>query len=423
VVAKRKGFDGGNYQLTLTAHDDAVRIYKNGTQVGGDAPCCNTGITYQLGDLGANDSIEIRLTEISGSAFLAINMAKTNQPVYDYVNNSCNSFFLTGVTTNNWYSLLDNNNKLIVQVNPGTNNLGTVTVRIKHFGTGPANIPSDGGVKFMPRIIDLQSSIYGDANFGVPVKVRLFFKNSELDDYKTASVQPALTINNLYVNHYDGPNEDCDRTNNANHGVTLSSVSGTYGSDAFYMETSVNSFSEFAVSGGIAVLPVSLFQFSGSYSNSSVQLQWRVMQEVHLSGYEIQRSVDGTNFVVAGWLSSTGSSGTTDYAFTDRSALDGVYYYRLRLVDVDGSSVYSNVVMINTYSKGLITVSPNPFNYQIYLHNIFPNTTYRIIDMQGKMVQDGGVINSTIFTSKLSKGSYILELRSAHGVQEIKVVK
>jgi hypothetical protein len=70
---KRKGFPPGPYTLSVTGHDDNLAIFLNGTQltlVG----CCNTNPTLTLGNLDANSSLELRLVEGAGAAFLAFNL-------------------------------------------------------------------------------------------------------------------------------------------------------------------------------------------------------------------------------------------------------------------------------------------------------------------------------------------------------------
>ena len=142
-------------------------------------------------------------------------------------------------------------------------------------------------------------------------------------------------------------------------------------------------------------LPVTLISFTAkAIDNKFIQLDWSTATEVNNSGFQIERSVNGTEFEAIGWAQGHGNSTVVnDYRFSDISALPGtVYYYRLKQVDVDGQYKYSNIASASlTGSLGftLETLVPNPASSQVMvgvISNIDAATTIHITDMLGRVV-------------------------------------
>ncbi|PIZ65534.1 MAG: hypothetical protein COY19_07835 [Candidatus Marinimicrobia bacterium CG_4_10_14_0_2_um_filter_48_9] len=93
-----------------------------------------------------------------------------------------------------------------------------------------------------------------------------------------------------------------------------------------------------------------IIDFSGYSETSRVVIQWTSVAEQNLQGYEIQRSMDGQTFNRLGFLDARGSN--TGYTYVDDSVfakLSGrVYYYRLKIVNANGSIEYSGVITIES---------------------------------------------------------------------------
>ena len=113
-------------------------------------------------------------------------------------------------------------------------------------------------------------------------------------------------------------------------------------------------------------LPVELVAFTATATPSrTVALNWTTASEMHNAYFEVQRSIDGHTFEVAGHLQGHGSTPqASTYQFTDATpgAL-ATAYYRLRQVDTDGSFSFSPVrtVALGPGSSPLhLAVAPNP---------------------------------------------------------------
>ncbi len=97
-----------------------------------------------------------------------------------------------------------------------------------------------------------------------------------------------------------------------------------------------------------------------------------------------------TPLTEAGNVKATGNSNwRIKYAFTDNKPVNGAVWYRLRTVDLDGTSRYSNVIrLVNTTSHiNVLSVTPNPFEsvvrVQVYSDKVLP-TSIRLVDITGR---------------------------------------
>jgi hypothetical protein len=188
-----------------------------------------------------------------------------------------------------------------------------------------------------------------------------------------------------------------------------------------------------------SALPVKLLYFTGRYVNNQSQLEWETVTEDNVNYFAVERSDDGRQFTQIGTVKATGNStAPVKYALTDKTAVMGSAWYRLRTVDIDGKSEYSNVIRIinNTRTINILSVSPNPFEtnirMQVYTDKSFP-AAIRITDIMGremyramKVIAAGNNNISLNLPVSLAKGMYILQLISNNEViwkQRIEKIK
>lgn len=115
------------------------------------------------------------------------------------------------------------------------------------------------------------------------------------------------------------------------------------------------------------VLPVNIASISVAKSNGSHTVSWQTLNETNNAGFEVQRSVDGTNFsnilFVASKAVNGSSASSINYSASDVKPLQGTNYYRLKQIDKDGKTNYSSIVSIKNISSdawAVIAVYPNP---------------------------------------------------------------
>jgi hypothetical protein len=109
------------------------------------------------------------------------------------------------------------------------------------------------------------------------------------------------------------------------------------------------------------ILPVSLVDFSAELINSEVRLSWTTAAEINSDYFEVERSSDAHEWQVVASVRGQGLSVTrTEYSANDEDPAEGVNYYRLKSVDLDGTFEYSNLVAVDLRMADLIVVAPNP---------------------------------------------------------------
>ncbi len=302
--------------------------------------------------------------------------------------NNCLQVSADSVKGNKWFDLHDNSGRIYASVNPNGLNLGKVSISIRHYGRGSSAIPATkNDTKLMARYVDFQSSLLNE--FPTDVSLRIYYLNEELNEYKTSTNLPNLTINDFNILHYDGIREDCGFENNDNFSegdsyVIYKNVIGNQiAKDFFYLQFDVNKFSE----NGATANDFTEISFSGKeIETQSVQLNWQSHYEIKADKYILERSEDCKNFVKIGEIKANGSAST--YESVDYQPFAGKNCYRLVYIDKDGTKKYLDAIEANfTNTDPTCSVFPNPWTkgdeINLYLRNIKAKTI-KLYDMSGK---------------------------------------
>ncbi|MBK7269327.1 MAG: T9SS type A sorting domain-containing protein [Flavobacteriales bacterium] len=173
------------------------------------------------------------------------------------------------------------------------------------------------------------------------------------------------------------------------------------------------------------VLPIELVYFEGAAAADHVLLSWSTQTEYNSDRFIVERSSNGSDFVAVGSLEAAGSSvGVIDYAFKDLGPMPGTGYYRLRMIDRDGTSKLSDVISVNYRAAGTdLVLYPSPAQDKILIDlrdGVGSGMLFLVSDAQGRVVSDGKLISSEQRTAQidltgLDAGIYLLELRTAGG--------
>lgn len=97
-----------------------------------------------------------------------------------------------------------------------------------------------------------------------------------------------------------------------------------------------------------AVLPLVLTHFSGSYRQGASELQWETASEQALSHFDVEYSSDGIRYEKAGKVIASNSAQGGKYQFRHETLQKGTLYYRLNMVDNDGTARYSQILSLAT---------------------------------------------------------------------------
>lgn len=185
---------------------------------------------------------------------------------------------------------------------------------------------------------------------------------------------------------------------------------------------------------GSTVLPVRLIEFSGTNNGTVNNLQWTVTEEQGLSHYELERSIDGVNYQRVARITPRNSQIETTYNHSDVVGPNNAeYYYRLKIVEDDGTYTYSVIVFIRVVAKNNYSVLGNPFHDYISLKYIIARDqkiNINLFNSAGALVRKEeyaatagtGVYTLNGFTS-MPSGTYLLKIESGIDRQTIKLIK
>lgn len=176
----------------------------------------------------------------------------------------------------------------------------------------------------------------------------------------------------------------------------------------------------------IVVLPVELVQFNARVSGPAVQLQWLTASEIQNDHFSVERSPDGQDFESIGRVAGHGTTATgANYSFADNHPLAGIFYYRLKQVDEDGSHAYSAVVAVTRaavtrVAKVYPTITTDKL--QVSVEQTGAMQQVLVLDMLGKQWilkgLDNTALHHTIDVSDLRSGSYVLVLLDEQGQRQ-----
>lgn len=109
---------------------------------------------------------------------------------------------------------------------------------------------------------------------------------------------------------------------------------------------------------GCVTLPVNYVNINARKKDGNVWLSWKVSAESNILRYEIERSANGRSFQPVGSLAANRS---TEYSWSDESAVSGLSYYRVKSISTSGESKYSAIASITAdQTLSRILLAPNP---------------------------------------------------------------
>ncbi len=326
---------------------------------------------------------------------------------------TCASGTVTIDNTNHdqWVPILDGSGKLIASLRANGEDLGATTAEV-YIGANP--VSTYLGQPYLRRKIIITPTNQPANN----VSVRLYLLQNELDDLVNADGN-LNNISELEVvkNSQSGCSTTYDGT-----GDFLLTAGQAYGSD-YSLQFDVNSFSSFFPSSvSLAPLPVELVRFAGESSGATNRLQWVTASEENTSHFDIEYSTDGLRWE---WIGQRQAHGHTrleqTYHFSHRPPTQ-LSYYRLKMVDFDGKTDYSQIIAVsNTHQTGVV-LTPNPTKDEVRLDTKQVIHQVEIIDVFGRILaKKTGDNLRHLNVSMLNKGIYYLRINQNQIVRFSKI--
>lgn len=138
-------------------------------------------------------------------------------------------------------------------------------------------------------------------------------------------------------------------------------------------------------------VPLKLVGFAGEQKNGNALLRWKSVNEVEVNRFELERSasMEADGFSRIATIVAKGGKGMNEYSFSDNEMLAGKNFYRLKMIDLNGTSSYSKVISIANDPANKFSVFPNPAKNELYASLYSPSATTAkvfITDLSGKKV-------------------------------------
>ncbi len=159
-------------------------------------------------------------------------------------------------------------------------------------------------------------------------------------------------------------------------------------------------------------LPVILLNFKGTFDGKQNFLSWKTGEAINLKNFDLQKSADGQNFETISTITAkVPNSNGQDYSVSDAFPFQGYNFYRLKIIDIDNSFAYSEIINIRSkLSKiNVSSIYPNPVKdiFQVKLNSISQTKArINILDISGKE------ISSKLYS--LSEGKNIIDLDASN---------
>ncbi len=359
--------------------------------------------------------------------------ASTSITLRDYVYAANNISSTNYCTDNTGWNHFYNGNDIILSVRGNLSSAGTVTALINdnanYFSALGNTALCASGINPGEAQFEMQRSwnVSYTGTLSGTYQVRYYFNPQERQDvidaaaaYLAANPSCAYTYKYNASNSgwfwfknnnvtYTAPSFD----DNPNFALMSSTAAGTTSNGLTYTEISnITGFS--GGTGGVVLLPggflpVEWLYFNAENQGNANRLLWATASEENALSFDVERSKDGSNFEKIGTKTAAGNSSVTNYyEFMDNNPQNGFNYYRIKLINTDGTEEFTEVkVLENKFSSDDFAVYPNPTTDIIH----FNSTVDKAEDMKVEVLDIlGRVVKTEIHKSVIGKNNVPLRI-------------
>jgi hypothetical protein len=205
--------------------------------------------------------------------------------------------------------------------------------------------------------------------------------------------------------------------------------------------TGLSDFSDFTGTTDISPLPVALSSFEAVKEGSTnVGLYWNTASEIRSSHFILERALEYGKFEAIDKVKAAGNSNRMiSYQYKDANVAEvlntNTVFYRLKMVDLDGTFEYSQVrtVRFGDDTETDITVFPVPFNNEISIFIAASEArkgNIEVVNVMGSVcykssytIKAGGDKVSLTELSNLPAGVYMVRIQMNNEWVVRKVIK
>lgn len=328
-------------------------------------------------------------------------------------------------------------------------------------GTVHAKVFIDAAIQFYPYngqlLLYLQRhyEITPEANAAnATAQLTLYYTQAEFNAYNSQAVADGRTLptsandaegkRRLRILQYHGTSSDGSGSPTSYTGTTTlitpdeDKIVWNGGLKRWEITFNITGFSGFFLGvDPLVVLPIKLVSFTGHLTSNekAASLQWQVAAQQGIQQYIVERGVDGNSFQSIGCMAANQLSPST-YTYEDilpsQLMAHNPLYYRLKIIDVGGTTSYSAIVRLNLQSPmaDKITLYPNPVSKASLLKISIINgflRQYKLTTASGQVLLHKKGLHVTGTTSlqlpaSVAAGVYYLQLQTDKGMSNERVV-
>ncbi len=197
--------------------------------------------------------------------------------------------------------------------------------------------------------------------------------------------------------------------------------------------TVVSSFGNFTFGlKPVTIVPLKLISFKGTLQKSKAYLTWITAEERNLLHFVIEESKDAKSFRQIGAVNANNLTSNNTYSFISTEDVNGISYFRIKMVDIDGKYQYSSIITLkNEQTKKLTVAHSVDNNESIVMINNIPNGIYHlnIYSSNGQLIQqqsiqyNGSPISRTLtLNESTAKGFYLISLIGTNVAEHQKII-
>lgn len=169
-------------------------------------------------------------------------------------------------------------------------------------------------------------------------------------------------------------------------------------------------------------LPVKLVNFVAQLESNVARLAWSTAQEENSDYFEVEHSIDAKHWTALGRVNAEGeSSAHKDYGYEHADLNGGFNYYRLKMVDKDGTFAMSSIRTLQFDNSGHVSLYPNPASDRFVLKEIDLSKvkSVKVQNTAGITVwENEGILSGQGIKINLAEGLYLVLIEKTDGSKE-----
>jgi hypothetical protein len=367
------------------------------------------------------------------------------------------------VNQNNFIHFFHSSGRLLASINSNGQDLGNVTVT-SYVAGAPIDVPAcnTASASWITTAMGRHWMITPQFQPTGAVIVRLPFDDTPGGELDQLILQSAANLNltdnvfspaDLKLSKYSGPSnvnsnpyDNCfggggDEGTTIHDQITNSTVASYlagFNANARYVDFSITGFSEFWLHGSSvdSPLPVEISEAKVEcvHTENLVNIQWTTQSETNSLKFEVEKTVDFTNWQLVGSRDAAGNSSTEKHYSLNDEAVEYEVYYRLKQIDQNGTFEYYNLGLANCEGTNQLMVFPNPtrglVTLRYFSNEEIQGASIEIVDVYGKLISSkptsivDGSNEFVIDLTNYADATYFIHIRTQQGLlKPVKIVK